>query len=175
MSFRSMLHSDRGEQFWLLHGRGPARGSRLLGLLMAIDPYHTYMMDKSKFVEQAARFSQWAGKARDQIIATTGVLNQSWYGGNYSPSECDWILKVIDDPEQREEWKQRYEAIRERWVDVDGMLTDVRGLLKILAKAELEPNEWYDRDDVNIDLQALLETILLAKSRGASKVIIQIM
>lgn len=176
MAYYAVVHTDRGEQFKLLHepASRPALGTRLLGLLTELSSCHTHMVHPSMFVGQAALFSQWAGEAIDQILATTRVLNQSWYGGNFSPSECEWILRVVDTPELRVEWEKTYKNIQERWVNVEDIVTDVRGLLTILAEAELEPTDWYEPDETFNDVQALMGTLLLAKSRGAWKVTIQI-
>jgi len=176
MAYYAVVHTDRGEQFKLLHAHagGLALGTRLLGLLTELSGCHTHMMYPSEFVGQEASLAQWAGEATEQILATTRVLNMSWYGGDYSPSECEWILRVVDNPELRKEWEQVYNHIQERWADVDDMVTDVRGLLTVLSEAELEPTDWYKPDETLIDVQTLLDTLLLAKARGAWKVTIQI-
>lgn len=63
---------------------------------------------------------------------------------------------------------------QETWTDVTELLLSVQKLILLLKTEGLATCDWYDPHSTALEFAALVETLNLAKSRGAEEVLIQV-
>ena len=176
MSYRAMIHTDVGEKYSLIHSDGLLGGTNLMLFIGGIEYRLKYpqKLGKEGSSSNMRPFSDWPNKIIAKIETLGQILTDSYYSGNYTISDCAWIVKVTESSQEKEKWHSRFNTIQTRWGNVNSLINNIQEILNLLAEKKLEPSEWFDPVYTLRDLEALLICLTLAKQRGANKIIIQI-
>jgi hypothetical protein len=175
--YRATIHTWLGEQFRIPYPDGALGGKPLHVFLSAL----RVCFDESVIIESASDadkvillwFSNLSEIAAKPVNVFAKPLERCYYVGDYSQFEYGLLSERDCLPEDREKWKRMYAELDDRWVSVDDLVNGVTELLRLLKEVNLEPVWWYEPDDTLPEFEIFLETLILASSRGAKKVLIQ--
>src|SRR5436190_17828788 len=96
------------------------------------------------------------------------ILMQSFYSGEWDFGEDEYQLFIRRFPLDRiseEQFQSTVQQVRQKWVEVSGLLAEVKDLSLVLAQARLENTWWYEAGQTETDLDALSQTLSLAAGR----------
>lgn len=175
---RAIVHTDMGEQLRLLRPDRLLGGKALLVLLQNLEvccsdiPVEDIGRTDRQILEWCSEL-EMSLNMNMPVHHLVDVLITAYYQDDYTLYEYSLLSSKESSPEKREVWLSMYKELLESFADVDALINEARKLLNALTKAKPRSTSWYEPSDTLPDLQALLDTLLLVKSRGAKRVLIQ--
>lgn len=176
--YSASIHTDRGEEFALLHPDGFPGGKALLTFVHALERYNDAIQANALPSAGSARqivewFSQLSAGAGESISQLGQHLSNSYFVGEYNQAECALLMEKAGSSEIREYAERMFAEIGNQWVNLEPLLEDVEALLRLLVDSNVDSIWFYDPDHTLSDFQTLLETLELAKTRKATRIVIQ--
>lgn len=167
--FYAAIETDIGEVLNVLYDEGGIGGKSILSFLTGLSLY----CPKSDNLEVVEWFSRLEVHPPDSLCQLTQLLRQSFYSGDWSYSENEYEFFVHRSPYgsvTEDNFKETIRQIKQKWVDAEGLLTNINELVELLVESNLEATWWYEPKATETDFQALSQTLSLAIKRRAQKV-----
>ena len=153
----AFVETDLGEVIRVICPDGLTGGKALLSFLTIAESGCRKCNSAEEDV--AAWIDDFNENAEIDFCDAVEKLNHVYYPGS-GMSEADFIRAIKD--------------IREMWIDIQGLIKDVKVLVDEFKKGYLKETDWYVEPDTMGEFEGLLNTLLLAQNRNAKEVRIRI-
>jgi len=175
MGWMAFVESDTGEVLSVIRPDGFTGGKALLSFLTIVESG----CSENSLVEEniIAWIKAFNKKSEFNFCDMVEKLKNAYYSGDweYQDDEYSFFLHRSPDSEMSEfDFRRAIEEIREMWVDIHELISDIKVLVDEFRKGYLKETDWYVEQNTVSDFEGLLNTLILAKDRNAKEVRIRI-
>ena len=150
--FRATIYTDIGETYRLILPDGRRGGAALLALFTMLAAF-VHLQNEGPTSDDDDEIFSWFS----QLESEGGV--------SLAEVAAELVQTVFAE-------SPTYETMKEKWVDVKGLLEHVRVIRRLLVETDLEEPVWLEVAATVVELDTLIETLELAIQRQANRVAI---
>ncbi len=171
--FHAAVETDVGDRLQLILPDGRIGGKGILSFITAVSAYCAGTNEEDLRIELSNWFTRLEEYSKESICHRTQILMQSFYSGEWDYGEDEYQLFIRRFPLDRiseEQFQNTIQQIKQKWVEVRGLLAEVNDLSLALRQARIENTWWYEAGETEIDFDALSQTLSFAVERKAERV-----
>lgn len=165
MSVDLFIEVDTGEVFGILLPNGTFAGK-------AIYSFETIFLNYEHYDHNSSEY-KWFNKFKKLVRTDLSLVGKILYSGNwdYDENEYDRFVacEQYHSDMSKEEFIRTINAVDKMWTNIDDVVSVIRELIRILPKTERNV-DWFSLDDTILEYKALLDTLLLVKTRRGEEV-----
>jgi hypothetical protein len=171
MGSTAYIETDSDEKFRLSLPIGLAGGK---ALLIFLDISGTGCFDDYP-AEQGVR--KWIGSfndnAKKDFCSLLQIITHSYYAGDWDYQRDDFHKFIGNNPGfsiTEEDYISTLETLDRKWTEIDKLINAVEAIYIEMTRGYLDNTDWFNSTDTKEDFQALVDSLRLAKDRGAKEV-----
>lgn len=175
MSFFAHIETEL-ETYALWLPDGHLGGDQLLEFLTALDNYLWHVGQPNKPLPTEGRedpkgwFAQLEAKAKEPFSQVGEVLCRCYYASEYTFNELSILSQVANTAELKAYAQSLLTGIADRQANIHQLIASAQEFQRLFTELDLEERSWYQPSHTVLEVQALIETLNLARTRRAKQV-----